>query len=75
MLEDTNEHFVICRVSGEAVDTDCAENLALQFRNTSGESFDADVFVEQYAVMCGVWSNDLRSLEQCTMTGPQFTAA
>ena len=70
LLEDAKEHFVICRVSRDDVDLSLATRFSDQVRSmVSDQSMvDADTFASAYSSSCHKWSNDLASLEQCTMT-------
>jgi len=69
-LEDAKKHFVICRVSQNDVDLSLAERLANQGSLTSEiSSLSPGVLAAAYANHCRKWSDDLASLERCTMTG------
>ncbi|MEM6467956.1 MAG: potassium channel family protein [Planctomycetota bacterium] len=70
LLEDAKEHFVICRVSRDDVDLTLATRFLDQVRSmVSDQSMvDDDKFASAYSSSCHKWSNDLASLEQCTMT-------
>ncbi|MEQ8212185.1 MAG: potassium channel family protein [Lacipirellulaceae bacterium] len=71
MLEDAQKHFVICKVSRDDVDSSLAARLSDHLRSTESAflAIDPDAFASAYTVNCRQWSNDLRSLERCTMTG------
>lgn len=70
MLEDAKKHFVICRASRDEVDLSLARRFSDQVRSIASEqsTLDPDVFTSAYATSCHKWSDDLASLEQCTMT-------
>lgn len=68
-LEDAKKHFVICRVSRDDVDRSLAERLADQGSHTSEiSSLSPGAIAAAYAIHCRKWSDDLASLERCTMT-------
>ena len=69
-LEDAMKHFVICRASRDGVDVSLAEGLAEHLREPSRETgIDRDKFISSYRDHCTRWTDDLESLERCTMTG------
>jgi hypothetical protein len=70
MLEDAKKHFVICRVSRDEVDLSLARRFSDQVRSIASEqsTLDPEAFASAYSSSCHKWSNDLASLEQCTMT-------
>lgn len=72
-LADAKEHFVICRASGEVVDLSLAKRFSTQVRSFASDhlAFDPDAFASVYESSCHKWSDDLASLEQCTMTAQQ----
>lgn len=72
MLEDAKKHFVICRVSRDEVDLSLARRFSDQVRSIVSyqSTLDPDTFASAYSSSCHKWSNDLASLEQCTMTSP-----
>ncbi len=70
ILEDAKKHFVICRGSRDELDLSLARRFSDQVRSIASEqsTLDPDVFTSAYATSCHKWSDDLASLEQCTMT-------
>ena len=74
MLEDAKTHFVICRVSREDIELAFAKRFSEHLQGVTGESpgFDSKAFLASYTENCRVWSDDLESLERCTMTGRHF---
>ncbi|MHC2070867.1 potassium channel family protein [Bremerella sp. T1] len=68
-LEDTMEHFVICRVPGNQEDITIALRIAEHLKScNTGARFDEEVFVAAYQNDCKQWFADLESLAHCTMT-------
>ena len=69
MLEDAKKHFVICRVSRDGVDLSLARRFSDQVHSIVSEqsTLDPDASASAYSSSCHQWSNDLASLEQCTM--------
>lgn len=69
-LEDAKKHFVICRVSEADIDVSLARRFLDQGALTSEiSSLAPGAFAAAYATHCRKWSDDLASLERCTMTG------
>jgi len=70
-LEDAKKHFVICRVSRGDIDLSLAKRCTEHFLSTAAgaRTLPPDDLVSAYADNCREWSNDLESLERCTMTG------
>ncbi len=69
-LEDAMKHFVICRASPDEIDVTLAQGVAEQMHSCEGDTgFEEEAFVSDYQESCKHWSDDLESLERCTMTG------
>lgn len=70
-LEDAMKHFVICRVTLDEVDLSLANRFSELFSSptSAASTFLRDDFVSAFADNCREWSEDLESLERCTMTG------
>lgn len=69
-LADAKKQFVICRVSKDEVDLTLAERFVNHVGLASSDSaaLDSDAFASAYESQCRKCSNDLASLERCTLT-------